>query len=219
MKRFSAVIGVVVVAGAIALWYASAKPNAGGMAAGDAVPAPAADGFRGFTMGSDSAPIEIIEYSDFECPYCAQFAAVQMPTIRDQLIETGKVRWRYRDFPLPAHRHSRVASHASHCAAEQQKFWEMHDQLFYNHSWAQRDRDPSRTFREFATKIGLDLGAYDACMTSRRHGGRIEASRLEGERMGVNGTPTFFINGRLYQGSRSSDGFKAAVENLAGASR
>jgi protein-disulfide isomerase len=163
--------------------------------------------------------VEITEFSDFECPYCAQFAAVQMPTIREQLIQTGKVRWRYRDFPLPSHRHSRLASHAAHCAGEQQKFWEMHDELFVSHSWAQRDRDPSRMFRDFATRIGLDVGAYDACMESGRHGGRIEASRLEGERKGVSGTPTFFINGRPYQGSRSSDGFKAAVENLTSASR
>jgi protein-disulfide isomerase len=219
MKRFYIVIGLVALAGAAALWFATSKPNAGRLAAGGSIPAPATDGFQGFTVGSDSAPVEVTEYSDFECPYCAQFAAVQMPTIREQLIGTGKVRWRYRDFPLPSHRHSRLASHAAHCAAEQDKFWEMHDELFFNHSWAQRDRDPSRLFRDFAARIGLDVRAYDACMESGRYGGRIEASRQEGERMGVNGTPTFFINGRPYQGSRSSDGFKAAVENLTGPSR
>jgi protein-disulfide isomerase len=220
MKRFYALLGVVALAGAVALWYAgAARPDAGGLAPGAPAPAPATDGFRGFTLGTDSATIEIVEYSDFECPYCAQFAAVQMPTIKEQLVETGRVRWRYRDFPLPSHPYSRLASHAAHCAAEQNRFWEMHDQLFFNHSWAQRGRDPSKLFREFAGRIALDLNAYDECMASGRHAGRIEASRIEGDRLGVSGTPTFFINGRLYQGSRSSDGFKAAVDSLSRASR
>jgi len=220
MKRFYVLLAAVAVAGALALWYAaSPKPRADRFAPGAAVPPPATDGFRGFTLGSDTAPVEVTEYSDFECPYCAQFAAVQMPVIKQQLIATGKVRWRYRDFPLPGHPYARMASHAAHCAAEQQRFWEMHDQLFFNHSWAQTGRDPTRRFRQFAERIGLDLGAYEECMTSGRHAGRIEASRLEGERLGVNGTPTFFINGRPYQGSRSSDGFKAAAESLIAAKR
>lgn len=217
MKRFYVLLGLVAVVGAVALWYAAAaRPNAGALAPGAPAPLPASDGFRGFTLGSDSAPVEVVEYADFECPACAQFAAVQMPTIREQLIRAGKVRWRHRDFPLPSHAYSRFAAHAAHCAAEQGKFWEMHDQLFFNHSWAQTGRDPSRLFRDNARNIGLDVGAYDACMESGRHAGRIEASRIEGERLGVPGTPTFFINGRLYNGSRSSDAFKAIADSLVG---
>jgi protein-disulfide isomerase len=216
MKRFYVILGLVAVVGAVGLWYAAAGGTStpAALAPGAAPPAPAADGFAGFTVGSDSAPVEVVEYSDFECPYCAQFAAVQMPTIREQLIQTGKVRWRFRDFPLPSHAYSRLAAHAAHCASEQERFWEMHDQLFYNHSWAQTRRDPSKLFRGFAERIGLDLGRYDACMASGRHAGRIEASRLEGERLRVSGTPTFFVNGRPYNGARSSDGFKALADSL-----
>ena len=186
---------------------------------GGAAPVPAADGFAGFTLGNDSAPVEVVEYADFECPACAQFGVVQMPTIRQQLIEPGKVRWRHRDFPLPSHRYARLASHAAHCAGEQGKFWEMHDALFNDHSWAQTGRDPSRLFRQFAVRIGLDARGYDACMERGGHAGRIEASRLEGERLGVNGTPSFFVNGRRFAGRSTSDEFKRIVDSLIAARR
>jgi protein-disulfide isomerase len=216
MKRFYVLLGVIGVVGAAALWYAAAgSPSvSAGLAPGAAPPPPAADGFTGFTLGSDSAPVEVVEYSDFECPYCAQFAAVQMPTVQEQLIETGKVRWRYRDFPLPSHAYARLASHAAHCAGEQERFWEMHDQLFFNHSWAQTGRDPNKLFRGFAERIGVDLNRYDDCMASGRHAGRIEASRLEGTQRQVSGTPTLFVNGRLYSGPRSSDALKALVDSM-----
>jgi protein-disulfide isomerase len=142
-----------------------------------------------------------------------------MPTIRRQLIETGKVRWRFRDYPLPSHRFARYASHAAHCAADQGRFWEMHDQLFFNHSWAQTGRDPSRQFRDFARAAGLDARAYDACMDSGRHAGRIEASRQEGERLGVTGTPTFQVAGRLYSGGQGSDHFQRLADSLIAARR
>lgn len=216
MRRFYALFGVVLVAGAAAMWYAaSAEPESG--LVGAPAPMPAADGFTGFPLGSDTAPVEVVEYADFECPACAQFAAVQMPVIREQLLQTGKVRWRYRDFPLPSHRYARYAAHAAHCAGEQGKFWEMHDRLFFNHSWAQTNRDPSRLFRDLARASGLDVGAYERCMESERYAGRIEASRLEGERVGVNATPTFFVNGRrLTAGLHGSDVFKRIVDSLIG---
>ncbi|MBI1967025.1 MAG: DsbA family protein [Gemmatimonadetes bacterium] len=215
MNRFYMLLGVVAVLGGGALFFASREKPAAGLTWGGPAPAPAADGFNGYTTGSDSAPVEVVEYLDFECPACAQFAAVQMPTIREQLIATGKVRWRSRDFPLQIHQYSRFAAHAAQCAGEQGKFWEMHDQLFFNnHSWAQTGKNPSRLFRGFAETAGADGAKYDACMKSERYAGRIQASLEEGERVGVAATPTFFVNGRPYQGRSNSDGFKALVDSL-----
>ncbi len=216
MNRFYLLLGGVALLGGVFLFVASRERPAP-PAATPLVTAPSAvaDGFRGFTLGSDSARVEIVEYGDFECPACASFAAVQMPTVREQLIATGKVRWRYRDFPLPSHRYSRTAAHAAHCAGEQGRFWEMHDQLFFNHSWAQTGRNPSRLFRDMARAAGLDLAAYDACMDSQRYASRIEASRLEGEALGVNGTPSFFLNGRpLNLRSYGSDEFKRVADSV-----
>jgi protein-disulfide isomerase len=205
-------VGVALVGGGV-LWYGS-QQRASTAAPNGPVPVAATDGFRGYTLGSDSAPIEITEYSDFECPFCASFATVQMPVIREQLIATGKVRWRFRDFPLPTHAYSRSAALAAQCAGEQGKFWEMHDQLFANHQWAQTGKNPRGVFREFARSVGLDLDKYDACVDGQRYAGRIQASVQEGEARGVKGTPSFYVNGRPYQGRSASDDFKALVDSL-----
>jgi len=207
-------VGVAVIGGGV-LWYSSQQRTpVPAPAPSGPVPVAAADGFRGYTLGSDSAPIEITEYSDFECPFCASFATVQMPVIREQLIATGRVRWRYRDFPLPTHSYSRYAALAAQCAGEQGKFWEMHDQLFTNHQWAQTAKNPRGLFRDFVRAIGLDLDKYDACMDGQRYAGRIQASVQEGEARGVKGTPSFYVNGRPYQGRSASDDFKALVDSL-----
>jgi len=174
------------------------------------------DGFRGYTIGRDSAPVEVVEYVDFECPVCASFAVVQLPTIKEQLIATGRVKWRYRDFPLNIHKYSFFAAHAAQCAGEQGKFPEMHDQLFGNHRWAQTGQNPTGLFREFAKTAGVDVARYDACMKSGRFAARIEFSRQEGLQRNVNGTPTFFVNGTEVRSSRlpTSDDFKKLVDAI-----
>src|SRR5205809_778409 len=149
MKGFYLLLAAVAVIGGGALWYQSQR-NAAPPAPSAPLPVAAADAFHGFTLGSDSAPVEVTEYSDFECPFCASFATVQMPVIREQLIATGKLRWRFRDFPLPSHQYSRYAAMAAQCAGEQGKFWQMHDQLFNNHQWAQTGKNPRSLFRDFA---------------------------------------------------------------------
>jgi protein-disulfide isomerase len=213
MKGFYVVLAGVAVVGGGALWYGSQKspappaPNA-------PLPAAAADGFAGFTLGSDAAPVEVTEFSDFECPFCASFATVQMPVIREQVIAAGKLRWRFRDFPLPTHKYSRYAAMAAQCAGEQGKFWEMHDQLFANHQWAQTGKNPRSLFRDFARGLALDLDKYDACMDGQRYAARIEASVQAGEALGVRGTPSFFVNGRPFTGRATSDDFKALVDSV-----
>lgn len=212
MNRFYVLLVAVALIGGGVLWYGSRQEAA--PAPNTPVPIAAADGFRGFTLGADSARVEVTEYSDFECPFCASFATVQMPVIRQQLIATGKVRWRYRDFPLPSHQYSRYAALAAQCAGEQGRFWEMHDQLFANHQWAQTGKNPSALFRDFARTIGLDVEKYDACVDGQRYAGRIQASVQEGEALGVRGTPSFFVSGRPFQGRATSDDFKALIDSL-----
>jgi protein-disulfide isomerase len=215
MSRFYLALGGLAVAGAAVLFFLMRQPSGAPRAASEAPVAVVDDGFRGYTQGSDAAPVEVTEYSDFECPFCANFAAVQMPTIKQQLIATGKVRWRFRDFPLPSHKYSRFAAHAAQCAGEQGKFWEMHDQLFYNHSWAQTGKNPAGLFHDFARAAGIDLARYDVCLESGRYAGRIEFSRQEGDQRLVNGTPTFFVNGeQLRTTSYGSDVFKHVVDSL-----
>jgi protein-disulfide isomerase len=217
MNRFYVVLAGAAVVLAVGM-FTMLKSDGGAAptAATGAPPTVADDGFRGYSLGQGDAPVEITEYLDFECPVCASFAVIQMPTIKEQLINTGKVRWRYRDYPLPNHRYSRFSAHAAQCAGAQGRFFEMHDQLFYNHSWAQTGKDPSRLFRDLAQKSGVNLEAYDTCMEAGRYAQRIEFSRQEGERALVNGTPTFFANGKQLNFRRlpTSDDFKTVVDSI-----
>lgn len=214
MKRFYLLLAAVAALGGALIWYAGRSEPAPGLGAGAPPPASPPDDFPGYTLGSDSAPVEVVEYSDFECPFCARFANIQMPAVREQLIATGQVRWRYRDFPLASHRYSAYSAHAAQCAGEQGKFWEMHDRLFADHSWAQTGRNPRGLFRDMARAAGVDVGRYDACMDGQRYAGRVAASAREGEARGVAATPTFFVNGRSFRGPATSDAFKAVVESL-----
>jgi len=218
MKRFYALLGLVAVVAAVLIWKGS-RPESAPLAATESPPVPvtAADSaFHGFTLGSDSAPVEVVEYADFQCPHCAEFAVVQFPTIRDQLINAGRVRWRFRDFPL-GFAWSRLSALASQCAGEQGKFWEMSDALYQRQSdWGRNPKNPGGLFRDLARGVGVDVGKYDACMDAQRYAGRLEASHQEGVARGVNGTPTFFVNGRLRDFPRgaTSDAFQALVDSI-----
>lgn len=220
MNRFYVVLAGVAVVLAVGTFTMLKSGGGAPAAATGAPPTVADDGFRGYTQGSADAPIEITEYLDFECPVCASFAVIQMPTIQEQLINTGKVRWRYRDFPLPIHRYSRFSAHAAQCAGAQGRYFEMQDQLFLNHQWAQTGKDPSKLFRELAKTAGVDVTAYDQCMESGRFAQRIEFSRQEGDQMMVDGTPTFYLNGKKLNFRRlpTSDDFKALVDSAIAAS-
>jgi len=172
-------------------------------------------GFRGYVKGSASAPVEITEYADYQCPFCQTFATLQMPTIEDRLIETGRVRWRYRDFPLQQHSFARLAAHSAACADEQGKYWEQHDRIYEGQSnWAQA-RNAASIFRDYARGIGLNVEQYDACMNAGKYAGRIQASLNEGVQLGVSSTPTLLVGDRLYRGRFDSDAIIKLVDSLA----
>jgi protein-disulfide isomerase len=172
-------------------------------------------GFRGYLKGSDTAAVEITEYADYQCPFCQTFATLQMPTIEERLIRTGRLRWRYRDFPLQQHQWARLAAHSAACADEQGKYWPQHDRIFEGQGeWAGAG-DAGDHFREYARANGLDLGPYDDCMKSGKYAGRIQASYEEGTRLGVGSTPTLLVGDRLYQGRIDSDAIARLVDSLA----
>ena len=218
MNRFYVMVGVLAAVLGIGVFAMLRTGGGAPAAAAGAPPTVTDDGFRGYSLGQGSAPIEIVEYLDFECPVCASFGTIQMPTIKEQLINTGKVRWRFRDYPLPIHKYSRFAAHGAQCAGAQGRYFEMQDQLFTHHQWAQTGKDPSNLFRDLAQAAGVDLTAYDACMEAGRFAGRIEFSRQEGDQLLVDGTPTFYANGtKLFPNLRrlpNSDDFKALVDSI-----
>jgi protein-disulfide isomerase len=217
LKRFYLVLAAVAIVGVGALAWVLARPSAVSIPANVAIQTADTAGFGGYVMGDASAPVEMTEFADYQCPFCQTFATLQMPTIRKRLIETGKVRWRFRDFPLQQHRHSRLAAHAAACGDEQGKFWPMHDRIFEGQpEWAE-ERDATALFRRYAGEVGLDPAKYDTCMSAAKYAGRIQASYEEGVRLGVSSTPTLFVGGRLYQGRFDSDAIARLADSVAAA--
>lgn len=213
-KGFYLVLGAAALAGIAALVYQVNKPKAVSIPVNVTVLASDTAGFRGYFLGSDSAKVEVTEYADFQCPVCQDFENIQFPAVKQQLIDAGLVRWRYRDYPLDMHPHSRVAAHAAACAADQGKYWEMHEALYrHQPEWSPK-RDASGSFADYAKEVGMDVGAYNTCMKSAKYAGRIQASVDEGSKIGVNGTPNFIIGGRLYPGTMPSDTIRALVLSL-----
>jgi protein-disulfide isomerase len=215
MKRFYAVFAAVAVMGLGALGYLATRPQTVSIPANVTVQPSDTSGFRGYMKGSPEAPVEITEFADYQCPFCQTFATLQMPTIEERLISTGRVRWRYRDFPLQQHPFARLAAHSAACADEQKKYWEQHARIYEGQSEWAAARDAGPVFRRYAQAAGLDLGRYDACMRAGKYAGRIQASLNEGVQVGVSSTPTLLVGGRLYRGRFDSDAITKLVDSLA----
>jgi protein-disulfide isomerase len=158
----------------------------------------------GAVQGPANAPIELIEFSDFQCPYCLR----AHPIVKQVLSTYGdKIRFVYRNYPLPNHPNARPAAEAAQCAAEQGKFWAYHDRLFDNQDKLSND-DLKRT----AAELGVDTGKFNACFDSHKYQARIEADVRAGNEAGVSGTPAFFINGRMLTGAQPFDAFKRTID-------
>jgi protein-disulfide isomerase len=215
MKGFYAALAGVVVVGLGALGWMLTRPRTVSIPANVTVQAADTAGFRGYLLGSDSAKLEVTEYADYQCPFCQTFDQLQLPTIKQQLIDSGRLRWRYRDFPLQQHSFSRLAAHSAACADEQGKYWDQHRRIYEGQQdWAEV-RDAGPIFRQYARANGLDLGRYDSCMRTAKYAGRIQAGYDEGVRVGITATPTLLIGGRLYQGRLDSDAIVKLVDSLA----
>jgi protein-disulfide isomerase len=170
----------------------------------------ASEGFP--TRGPASAPITIVEFSDFHCPYCR---AVQ-PTLNQVMAKyPGKIRLVYRHFPLDSlHPQARRAAEASWCAAEQDKFWQFHDRIYASGPDASEE-----TLKRLAGEAGLDTAKFSSCVASGRAAAAIEKDVEEGERHGVSGTPGFFVNGRSLSGNMPLDAFVRVIDEELQATR
>lgn len=156
------------------------------------------------TFGKDGAAVEIVEFSDFECPYCARAAEA----VRSLEKTYGdKVKFAYRHFPLSFHPNAKSAALYAQCANSQGKFWKMHDAIFAAEGLS------ADALRSAATKAKIDLGKLDECLASTDAQSEVSADLAKATELGVGGTPTFFINGRLFNGQPTADGLSQAIES------
>jgi len=143
----------------------------------------------GQTKGDKGARGVLVDFTDYQCPFCARHVRETLPRIDTEYIKTGKLKYIVRDFPIESiHPRAFKAAEAAHCAGKQGKYWEMHDRLFAN----QRKLAPS-DLTAHAQAVALDAAQFQGCLDSGEHTGRIRKDMLEGQRAGVRGTPTFFL--------------------------
>jgi len=146
--------------------------------------------------GNPNAPVTVVEFSDFQCPFCSRFFTQTLPALEENYINTGKIKLVYKDLPLDnLHPNARPAHIAAECADEQGKFWEYHDVLFENQGQWNRlsSADLSSQLNQYATSMGLNSASFDSCLSSQSMADEVNADYLQALQYGATGTPTFFI--------------------------
>jgi protein-disulfide isomerase len=162
------------------------------------------------SIGPDDAPITIVEFSDFQCPYCEAWYQQVYPQL--MAAYPNQIRFVYRDLPLPMHPESVPAAEAADCAGEQGAFWKFHDALFSGQYSLGR-----AGYEQYAADLGLDTAAFTACLDDHRYQARIQANASDAAQLGLNGTPSFVINGRIVVGALPFSSFQSIIdEELAG---
>ncbi|HYB22256.1 MAG TPA: DsbA family protein [Solirubrobacteraceae bacterium] len=157
------------------------------------------------SRGRVDAPVTMVEFTDYQCPYCRRFQAQTWPLLKHRYIDTGKMRFIVRDFPLEFHSSAKPAAEAAHCAGEQGRFWPMHEALLRS----DMKLDEASLAGE-ARALGLDLGHFRACVVQAKYAGAIERNAEEASALGVRGTPTFIV-GRATAGSLDGERFSGAL--------
>lgn len=156
------------------------------------------------STGPENAAVEIIEFSDFECPYCTRHS----DTMKKIKAEYGdKVSITFRDYPLEFHQHAHVAAQAAECADDQKKFWEFHDLLF-----ASKEELNKENIKKYAKDLGLDTNIFNSCLDTEKYKDEVDKDIKDGVEAGITGTPATFVNGRKVIGAQAYEVFKGIID-------
>ncbi len=190
-----------------AITPAPTEPSAG------PTPASIAPASDAMVLGDADAPVTIVEFSDYGCPYCATYSEETWPQIKTDLVDTGRVRYVFKDFPLTSlHPKAPQAHAAARCGGEQGAYWAMHDRLFEEQSAWSGSSDPGAAFETMAAELGLEASSFETCLESGDWEDAVDGDVAEGASLGVRGTPTFFVNGYPLVGARGFEFFEQVVE-------
>ncbi|MBW2986396.1 DsbA family protein [Candidatus Woesearchaeota archaeon] len=159
-------------------------------------------------MGEEDAEITMVIYDDFECPFCSKFETDSFAKIKEEYIDTGKAKFYYKHFPLGFHSHAQLAAEASECAHDQGKFWEMHDKIFEN----QKDLS-EESLKTWAEELELDMDDFNSCLDSHKYAEKVKLSMAEGQKVGVQGTPSVLIEDELVVGAQPFENFKKVIDS------
>ena len=158
--------------------------------------------------GNKDAPVTIVEFSDYECPFCQRFYLQTLPQIEEKYIKTGKARLIYRDFPLDFHKNAEKAAEAAECAGEQDKYYEMHNKLFETGV-----SGGVSAFKQYATDLKLNSTKFNECLDSGKMKAEVQKDAADGQSLGVTGTPAFFINEQELVGAQPFSVFEQVIED------
>jgi protein-disulfide isomerase len=219
LTPFYAILGLVALAGIGVLAYQLFGRGGGGATEpiAVAVDPQAASRAQGIALGPEDAPVVIYEFADFQCAWCAQFAAFVIPVIKERFVDTGMVRYVFYDYPLISiHPNAFLSARAGRCANDQGQFWPYHDRLYQQQGRWARERNPSGMFVDYARQLGLDAGAFESCLRSDRFATEVSHSMALAESLGVQGTPSLFVNGKRLPNVPSASEFDRIIREEMG---
>ncbi|HTE46314.1 MAG TPA: DsbA family protein [Gemmatimonadaceae bacterium] len=213
-RAFYLILTAIAVVGVAALAYVSTRPK-------DVVVANTIDSTlppvqsSGYVVGNPAATLEVTEFGDFECPACGRFAVLTEPDIRKNLVETGKIRWRFIDYPLSMHKNTWQASRAAACADEQGKFWAFHDALYSTQDeWSgEVTNNPDKFMKQLGQRVGLNTSQFNQCVDTKKTQAKVQAHLKLAEARQVSQTPTFVIGDKQLAGALTYDQFSKYVDD------
>lgn len=165
-------------------------------------------------LGGENAQVVVIDFSDYQCPFCKKFYTNIFPEFKKDFLDTNKVKYVYRDFPLNIHPPANNAAQAAECAGDQNSYWEMHDLLFEKQSDWGSAAELNETLIGYAVELGLNKTTFSSCLNDEKYKEEVEKDRDDALASGARGTPTLFVNGKITRGvPQSYESFKALIEN------
>jgi protein-disulfide isomerase len=205
LGRYALLIGVVVIAVAVVAALAALDLGSSGS---DAEPEAAAPDK---SLGAPDAPVEVLEYADFQCPYCRQFAQGPEAQLKTEYVDTGQVRFVYRHYPFIGDE-SIWAAEAAECAEEQDRFWDYHDKLFAEQGGENTGAFSRDNLKQFAAELGLDTAQFKTCLDDEKYRADVLDERDEARRRRIPGTPALLVNGQLIDQGGDYQVLKAAID-------
>jgi len=165
-----------------------------------------------YAEGPEDAAVTMVEFTDYQCPYCKRHFDQTADQIETQYIKTGKIRWILRDLPLSFHQNAHLAAEAARCAGDQEKYKAMHDKLFETQTvWAESTTAPT-LFSGYARMLGLNTTTFDQCLTGGKYEAAVDEDLDLAQKVGASATPMFYINGQPLVGAQPFSAFKAAID-------
>ena len=213
------ILAGVVIAGAVLYTKLPPAPRTPLSGVGDSTPGveegAASDALKirqnDFVLGNPTAKVVLIEYGDFQCPFCGRFFQTAEKQIIETYVKTGKAVFLWRDFAFLGGESFRAAE-AARCAGEQNKFWEYHDYLFNRQNGENEGAFADANLKRFAGEIGLNQTTFNACFDSGKYKKAVEDATTEGKSLGVNGTPATFVNGQMISGAQPFSVFQKVID-------